>query len=280
MWQDAVPDGIGVGAPPDDFNLGGQDWGVAPFDPWRLRALSYEPFIQTVRAALRFGGGLRYDHVMGLFRLFWIPSGAGAAEGTYVRYPAGDLLDILALESRRWGAFVVGEDLGTVEPGVREELAARNILSYRLLWFEPSHPAEYPELALAAVTNHDIPTIPGLWTGADFEQQASAGMEPNRGLADSMRARISELASVPATAGVEEAVEAAYRLLGAAPSAVVIATMEDALGVLERPNLPGTSTGVPNWTSALPMPLEEIFALPEPQKLAEILSPGRKRTPG
>ena len=124
LWQDVFALDMAVGAPPDEFNTRGQDWGLPPFDPWRLRAAGYGPFVETIRAGLRHAGGLRVDHVMGLFRLFWIPRGQPAADGAYVRYPASELLDIVALESHRAGAYVVGEDLGTVEDQVRAEMAA------------------------------------------------------------------------------------------------------------------------------------------------------------
>ena len=144
-WQELLASGVRIGAPPDAFAPGGQDWGLSPFDPWKLRAAGYEPFIQVLRAAFRHGGGIRLDHVMGLFRLYWIPQGMAASEGAYVRYPARELLEILALESHRARAFAVGEDLGTVEDETREELARRQVLSYRLLWFEDRPPAEYPQ---------------------------------------------------------------------------------------------------------------------------------------
>ena len=144
--------GIGVGAPPDEFNTQGQDWGLPPFVPWKLRAAAYEPFIQTIRAAFRNCGGLRIDHVMGLFRLFWIPNGVPAARGAYVRYNPDELLAIVALESERAGAYVVGEDLGTVEEGAREKLAEHGVMSYRLLWFEKDGPETYPREALSALT--------------------------------------------------------------------------------------------------------------------------------
>ena len=124
-WQDVLAQGVTVGAPPDDFALEGQDWGLPPFVPHRLRRRRYGPFVETVRAGLRHAGGMRVDHVMGLFRLFWVPGGATARDGAYVRYPTDDLLAILALESERAGALVIGEDLGTVAPGVRERLARR-----------------------------------------------------------------------------------------------------------------------------------------------------------
>ena len=271
IWQDSFASGVTIGAPPDDFNLSGQNWGVLGFDPWKLRGAGYEPFISVVRSTLRHSGGLRYDHVMGLFRLFWIPAGASAAEGTYVRYPHADLLDIVALESHRAGGVIVGEDLGTVEPEVREELARRAILSYRLMWFEPSAPRDYPELALAAVSNHDLPTVPGVWTGADLVDQERAGVRPNHEFAHAIRARLKSVTGAEEDTPVEDVVAGAYRWLADAPSVLLAATMEDALGVSERPNLPGTMTERPNWSLALPYSLEEIQAHPGPRKLAEIL---------
>ena len=182
MWQDVFALGMSVGAPPDEFNTRGQDWGVPPFNPWALRAAGYRPFVETIRAALRHAGGLRLDHVMGLFRQWWVPAGASAADGVYVRYPAGDLLDIVALECQRAGAYAVGEDLGTVEDEVRTELRARGVLSYKVLWFEDRPPSEYPVQALASVSTHDLPTVAGMWTGSDLDDQRKLGMEPARGV--------------------------------------------------------------------------------------------------
>lgn len=257
-WQDVLAQGASVGAPPDRYNAAGQDWGLPPFVPHRLVEAGYEPFIETIRATLRHAGGLRVDHVMGLFRLFWVPHGLTPAHGAYVRYPARELLLILALESARAGAVVVGEDLGTVEAGVRERLAEHAILSYRLVWFEAEAPGRYPTLALAAVTTHDLPTIGGLWTGADLEAQRRIGLEPNAEGFGEMRARVQSMTGVRADAPVPEIVEATYRALAQAPSMLVTATLDDALGVLERPNMPGTTSAWPNWSLALPAPLEAL----------------------
>jgi 4-alpha-glucanotransferase len=246
LWQDAFCFGARIGAPPDGFNTAGQDWGLPPFHPRRLQEAGYEPFVHIVRAALRHAGGVRIDHVMGLFRLWWIPDGRGPSEGAYVRYPADDLLGILALESVRAGAFVVGEDLGTVEPSVREEMDRRDMLSYRLVWFGSGGPDRFPPKALAAVTTHDLPTIPGVWSGRD-----GPGIRP----------RLREWAGAEAGTPVGEVVERTYRRLAQAPSMVVVATLEDALGVEERPNVPGTGDADrPNWSLPLPLPLEEIEA--------------------
>lgn len=274
-WQDVLTTGASVGAPPDHHSTGGQDWGLPPFVPHRLAAHGYEPFIQTIRAGLRHAGGLRIDHVMGLFRLFWVPRGLTPHEGAYVRYPADDLLAIVALESQRAGAIVVGEDLGTVEAGVRERLAEHAILSYRVVWFEPEPPARYPELALAAVTTHDLPTIAGLWTGADFQAQAATGREPDRAAFGEMRERLRQLTCVAEDAPVAEVIERLHERLAEAPSVIVNATLDDALAVPERPNMPGTVDEWPNWSIALPEPLEAIEQAPLPRVIARTLSRGR-----
>jgi 4-alpha-glucanotransferase len=273
LWHDMLAREVRIGAPPDQFNAHGQDWGVAAFDPWRLRAAGYEPFIRTLRAGLARGGGLRIDHVMGLWRLFWVPPGASsAADGVYVRYPARELLDIVALESQRAGAFVIGEDLGTVERGVRSAMAARDMLSYRLLWFERRDPATLPRRALAAVTNHDQPTVAGMWTGSDVAAQRDAGLDPDERALERVRHRVARRAGLPDTAEPQDVTEALYRLLARAPSALVGATLEDALEVCERPNHPGTTDEMPNWRLALPMPLEDIEKDPRPARLAALLA--------
>ncbi|HEX2275273.1 MAG TPA: 4-alpha-glucanotransferase [Acidimicrobiales bacterium] len=273
-WQDVLATGMSVGAPPDEFNTRGQDWGLPPFDPWRLRAASYRPFVETVRSAFRHAGGLRLDHVMGLFRLFWVPHGASPADGTYVRYPASDLLDIVALESHRAGAYVVGEDLGTVEDEVRAELAARRILSYRLLWFEDRDPADWPERALAAVTTHDLPTVAGLWSGRDLQNQKEADMAPNEEGEAALRERVGRVCGLAPDASPEEAVVAAYAALSRAPSLLLAAGLDDALAVEERPNMPGTVGEWPNWSIALPAPLERIRDDPRPAEIARLLRRG------
>jgi 4-alpha-glucanotransferase len=260
LWQDSFALGVRVGAPPDEFNTLGQDWGLPPFDPWRLRLAGYEPFIQTLRAGLRHGAGLRFDHVIGLFRLFWIPDGGEPADGTYVRYPWWDLLDILALESHRAGAYVVGEDLGTVEQSSRAELQRRQVLSYRVLWFEAERPdsGTWPERALAAMTTHDLPTVAGLWSGADLAAQRDLGLAPNESGTAAIRAKLSQWTGADDATPVEDVIALAYRLLGRAPCVVVAATLDDALAVEERPNMPGTIHEWPNWSIALPRPLEDL----------------------
>jgi 4-alpha-glucanotransferase len=257
LWQDQYAQGVTIGAPPDPFNATGQDWGLPPFNPWRLRAAGYEPFIQTMRSAFRHGAGLRIDHVMGLFRQFWIPAGAGPADGVYVQYPYQDLLDILALESWRAGAFVIGEDLGTVEDRVREEMAARRMASYHLLWFEDRPPHDYRPESMAALTTHDLPTLAGVWEGTDADPGVRERLYRFGGAADGI--------------DTEEVALSAHRALAASPSLLVTATLEDAIGVAERPNRPGTTTEWPNWALALPLTLEQMRDDPRPRRLAEVL---------
>ena len=260
--QDLLALGCRVGAPPDTFNASGQDWGLPPYIPWKLRAARYEPFIAALRANLHHLRGLRIDHVMGLFRLYWIPEGLGPRQGTYVRYPSGELLDLLAVEATRAGAFVVGEDLGTIEDEVRTELIDRRMLSCRVLWFEEPPPTEWPEQAMATITTHDLPTVAGVWTGADDEARRCAGLAEDPGANDWFRSRITEATGIADDAPVADAVTAIHSALAATPSLVRLAALDDACASPERPNLPGTVDEHPNWRLPLPLTLEQLVIDP------------------
>ncbi|SEO94795.1 4-alpha-glucanotransferase [Trujillonella endophytica] len=265
-WQGVLARGVNVGAPPDAFNGQGQDWGSPPLVPWRLRLTGYEPFVESIRATIAGAGGLRIDHVMGLFRLWWVPAGGTAADGAYVRYPAEDLLGIVALESARARALVVGEDLGTVEEGVREAMAEHGVLSYRLLWFEDDAPAAWPAEAMAAVTTHDLPTVAGLWSGADLAEQREQGTGTDAELERGRTELLGRLTGAPKKAGSGTAVRRAHEALATAPSLLLSATLEDAVADERRPNMPGT-TGRPNWSLPLPVPVED---LPQHELLREV----------
>jgi len=204
-----------------------------------------------------------------LFRLFWIPQGSDPSAGAYVRYPAEELLAILALESERAKSYIVGEDLGTVEDSMRIELAKRRVLSYRLLWFENEPPPKYPELALAAATTHDLPTIAGLWSGSDLQAQRQLGLQPNEEGTLQIRERLRSMIGVAEEAPVEEVIKRTYGLLGQAQSAIVVATLEDALAVQERPNVPGTTQD--SWVLALPESLETLKSRPLAHAIAACL---------
>ncbi len=274
LWQDTFALGMHVGAPPDEFNTGGQDWRLVPWDPWKLRAWSYEPYIHTLRTSLRQAGGLRVDHVMGLFRLFWVPLGSEPAQGTYVRYPWRDLLSLLCLEAWRAGAYVVGEDLGTVEDHAREALRDSGVLSYKLFWFEPSPPWEWPQQSLGAVTTHDLPTVAGVWSGADLVAQREAGVKVNEEGSAAFRRHITEWTGMDDSSPLPEVIKATYGTLGEAPCALLTATLDDALAVKERPNMPGTIDQWPNWCLALPVPLENIEQSPLASAIARGLNGG------
>jgi 4-alpha-glucanotransferase len=269
--QDLLALDVRVGAPPDEFNRAGQDWGLPPFVPHALRTVAYEPLASLWRAAMGHGGGLRIDHVMGLFRLFWLPPGGAPTDGAYVRYPADELLAVLAIESVRAGAVVVGEDLGTVEEGVRDRLQEAGLLSYRLVWFEDAGPEHYPAQALGAVTTHDLPTIAGVWSGDDGGDQRAAGVEPDEAALGRLRSKLVSTSRLDGDSPVDEVIVAVHRRLAAAPCALVGATFEDALALRRRPNLPGTTTERPNWSLGLPLPLEDALDDPLVGRVAAAL---------
>ena len=254
IWQDQLARGVAIGAPPDFFNTAGQEWGSPPLIPWRLRADGYRAFIEAIRATMAHAGGLRIDHVMGLFRLWWVAPGRHRSTGAYVRYPGEDLLDIVALESHRAKAIVVGEDLGTVEPGVRPALAEHDVLSYRLLYFEEAPREPGRACAMAAVTTHDLPTVAGLWTAKDSDEQreytstSEDDIQRGRELPAGACGHTGQLA---ATSDMNDVLAAAYRRLAEAPCTLLSATLEDAMGAERRPNLPG-AVDREDWCLPLP----------------------------
>ena len=294
--QDVLALGTTVGAPPDLFNQQGQDWGLPPWRPDRLREAGYAPFRDMVRACLRHAGGLRIDHVMGLFRLWWVPAGATAAEGTYVSYDSDALLGVLALEAVRAGAVVVGEDLGTVEDHVRDDLAAAGVLGSAVLWFEreaaPGEPpfvppARWREPALATVTTHDLPTAAGFLAeehvrvrhelgqlGVPLEQEQARTRAERRLLLE----MLEETGLLAACDG--DPVLAMHAALAASPCRIVLAAFGDAVGDLRQPNLPGTVDQYPNWRLPVadgqgrPLSLEELLDAPGVRRLTSLLDRG------
>ena len=264
-WRDYLAPGIRVGAPPDEFFRDGQDWGIPAFNPWKLGDAHWAPFIDAIRSASRHAAGVRLDHVMGLFRLYWIPEGLTAAQGAYVKYPAANLLSLLANESRRERAFVIGEDLGLVEPAVRRHLRRKGSLSYRLVWFEGSEPEQWPRNAVAAVGTHDLPTVAGIWTRSEPEHRLHH-----------LRDKLVAMTQLPEETSPVDVAVAVYQRLARGRTRMVLVSMEDALGVHERPNVPGTTNQFPNWRLALPYSLEEIEHLDGVQRIAAAMkSAGR-----
>lgn len=242
-WQDLLAFDFTIGAPPDQFVPDGQRWGLPPWIPDRLRDAGYHPLAALLRAGMGPGGGLRIDHAMGLERLFWVPEGGDPADGAYVRFPAGHLMAVVALESTRAAALVVGEDLGTVEPGFRDRLREAGIHSTCVMWFEDEPPEAWPSLALGALTTHDLPTLAGMRSGAD---------SPAR-----MREHLEQLVGPLDARPLDDLSAAVHARLGAARCQVVVATLEDALGVLDRPNRPGTEDER-NWSQALPVLVDDL----------------------
>jgi 4-alpha-glucanotransferase len=246
-FQDSLALGCRLGAPPDPFSETGQDWGIPPFVPNRLQAVHYRPVIDTVRAALRGVSGLRLDHVMGLFRQWWIPAERGPADGAYVRFPAQHLLAIVRVEAARAAGFIIGEDLGTVEDGVREAMAASGILGTRVAWFEDELPRHWPSECLATVTTHDLPTIAGVWQGRDGDA--------------ALRRRLERLSGMPGAALSSDVIVAAHEALARSPALLRMVTLEDLCATVDRPNIPGSNDG-PNWRRRLPFTIEELARRP------------------
>ncbi|WP_030384724.1 4-alpha-glucanotransferase [Streptomyces sp. NRRL S-241] len=291
---------ISVGAPPDAFNARGQDWGLPPWRPDVLAATGYAPFRSLLRGVFRYAGALRIDHVMGLFRLWWIPEGTPPAEGAYVSYDGEAMLAILVLEAHRAGALVIGEDLGTVEPRVRQELARRGVLGTSVLWFErdwdgggsPLAPQAWRADCLATVTTHDLPPTAAKLAGGHVELRDRLGLltrpaELERAEDAADTAEWLELLDGLGldTKGEEAAVRALYAFLLRTPARLVGVWLPDAVGDRRPQNLPGTWDQYPNWrlpvadTAGRPLTLEELVASPRANALLGAVGEGvRTRT--
>ena len=231
-----------VGAPPDEFNRSGQHWGIVPWDPARLASHEYEPLRSVMRANLAMFDGLRIDHVMGLFRLWWIPAGGPATDGHYATYDSEAQLGVVIEEALRCGTFVVGEDLGTVGDGVRERLGRAGIAGMKLAWFERQPAEEWPAATVGMLTNHDLPTVVGAL----------------RNDAAGMGRRIREFGEVGVDATEHDVVVAAHRRLAGSGSSLVLATLEDVVGTPWQVNVPGTTDEYPNWSRALPIAIDDL----------------------
>nr|WP_090277334.1 4-alpha-glucanotransferase [Mycolicibacterium komanii]CRL71672.1 4-alpha-glucanotransferase [Mycolicibacterium komanii] len=294
--QDVLALGVTAGAPPDEFNQLGQDWSQPPWRPDQLEKLAYEPFRALVNAVLRHAGGVRIDHIIGLFRLWWIPNGSRPTEGTYVRYDHEAMIGIVALEAHRAGAVVVGEDLGTVEPWVRDYLHERGLFGTSILWFEADRdgdggplPAErWREYCLSAVTTHDLPPTAGYLAGEHVRLRDQLGLL-TRPAADELaddreqqkrwldELRRAGLLSDAGDSDSAEIVEALQRYLGRTPSRLLSLSLADAVGDLRTQNQPGTTDEYPNWRVPLAGPdgkkllLEDVFADVTAQRLGEVM---------
>ncbi|WP_338676700.1 4-alpha-glucanotransferase [Streptomyces sp. SCSIO 30461] len=292
--QDVFAGGMSVGAPPDAFNARGQDWGLPPWRPDALAASGYVPYRGLLRELLRHAGALRLDHVMGIFRLWWVPIGAEPTDGTYVRYDAEAMLAVLVLEADRAGAVVIGEDLGTVEPGVREALARRGVLGTSVLWFErdwagsgrPLPAGEWREGCVATATTHDLPSTAARLSGDHVALRHRLGLlarpleqEHRDESADVEQwlAYLARLGLLPEGRLDEEGgIRAVYRFLLRTPARMVGVWLPDAVGDRRPQNLPGTWDQYPNWrlpvadSGGRPLPLEALAASPRLHALMEV----------
>lgn len=288
--------GLSVGAPPDILGPDGQDWGITGFSPAALRRRGFEPFIATIRAALAHAGGIRIDHAMGLQRLWVVPHGCKASEGAYLSYPVDDMLRILAVESHAARAVVIGEDLGTVPEGFRPKLDARGVLGMQVMAFEAdaegriTPPGEWRPQAAAMTGTHDLPTIAGWWRGRDIEWSWELGRSSqaeSREGAEAERAgqrdawwESFEAAGVapgerPAPEDTDPVVDAALGLVGESACVLAVAPIEDLVGLVEQPNLPGTIDEHPNWRRRMPDTTEALLARPDVARRVAILNETR-----
>jgi 4-alpha-glucanotransferase len=261
--QSAVLSGFSIGAPPDEFNPAGQDWGLAPFNPHALPDSDFAAFRELLGSAMRHAGAVRLDHVLGLMRLFLVPHGASPAAGAYVRYPFEPLLRVIAEESNRHRCIFIGEDLGTVPQGFRETAGAWGLWTYRVMMFERwgdgefKPPHEYPAEALATFNTHDLPSFSGWISGHDLVIKRSLGLDPGESDENRQRARealsraLSHSSDAPANC-----LSAAIAHLAASPARLVMVAVEDMLDVVEQVNIPGTIDQHPNWRRKLPVDSE------------------------
>jgi 4-alpha-glucanotransferase len=268
--QEVLALGVTAGAPPDEFNQLGQDWSQPPWRPDRLEEVGYQPFRELIAAILRHAGGVRIDHIIGLFRLWWIPQGAPPTKGTYVRYNHDAMIGIVALEAHRSGAVVVGEDLGTVEPWVRDYLRERGLLGTSILWFEidgysrgPLAAEHWRELCLSSVTTHDLPPTPGYLAGEHIRLRDELGLltrpaevelADDQAWQEAWLAELRRVGLLGAQADEQDVTLALHRYLGRTRSRLLALALTDAVGERRTQNQPGTTDEYPNWRVPLAGP--------------------------
>ncbi|WP_019143008.1 4-alpha-glucanotransferase [Noviherbaspirillum massiliense] len=280
--QEEIINGLSVGAPPDVLNTRGQSWGLGAFSPHAMRSRGFGAYIEMLRATFAYAGGARIDHVLGLGRLWLVPHGESPVDGAYLQYPMQDLLRLIALESWRHRAIVIGENLGTVPAGFDRTLSQAGLLGIQVLLFQQQHgrflsPSEWSRDAIATTTTHDLPTVAGWWQGHDIDWYAKLDLlEPGKTEADVRQGRMQERAALwraLTEAGQASGAEPEHRagsapldavagFLAATPVPLAMLPIEDALGLVEQPNLPGTVDQHPNWRRRLPQPVESVLDQP------------------
>jgi len=288
--SDDVLGDLEIGAPPDLFNFNGQNWGLTTFSPRALRNRGFAPFIETLRACIPDGGGVRIDHVLGFKRIWVSPRGASARDGTYISYPLDDLFRLTALESHRRRAIVIGEDLGTVPAGFRQRLARAGIYGMSVLWFERdgaafAAPRRWTAESVAMTSTHDLPTVAGWWQGTDLQVRAECGLLANVTKAQAVRDRerkalwrafrsagVAGGNELPRPAESARVADAAAKFVAAAPSRLALLPLEDALANTSQPNLPGTINEHPNWRRRYPGQAGALLDAPAVRRRVEALA--------
>ena len=284
--------GVSLGAPPDAFSPEGQTWNLAPFNPPGLRAATYRPFIQMLRAAMAHAGIIRIDHLLGFNRGFWVPE--SGTPGGFVRYPLEPLLALIRIESARAGCVVVGEDLGSVPPGLRRRLADAGLLGCAVMQFEQDEhgfrpPRHYRAASLASAGTHDTPTLKGWWSGRDIEVRHHLGRTTTQDRTEALAARTAERCALwrllvkeghappdldpaaPPPQADDAIVLAVHALLAGASSSLLSVQLDDALGIVEQQNLPGTIDEHPNWRRRYPVAVEALAGDPGLAAIAAVV---------
>lgn len=272
----AMLDGLTIGAPPDPLGPLGQNWSITGFSPDGLRTTGYEPWIAMIRAGLASGGGLRIDHAFGLARLWVIPEGGATADGAFLTYPFADLIRLATLEAHRAGAFIIAEDLGTAPFGFTDAVTARQMLGMRVLLFERAEDhgfigaGDYEPLSAGMSGTHDTVTVAGWWRGRDLDWAERLGRLPPdmpRAEAEAIRewdrgllwSTLDHSQPRPAPDDPAPVVDAVMQHLADTPSAIALVSLEDLLGLVEQPNLPGTIAEHPNWRRRLDAPISTLL---------------------
>ena len=275
--QHQMLEGLSVGAPPDVLGPRGQNWGLAAFSPRALRQHGYQAYIEMLRAAFHYAGGVRIDHILGLARLWLVPEGSDGRHGAYLRYPFDDLIRLIALESHRYKAVVIGEDLGTVPAGFGDALADAGLMGIRVLWFEREGehfrpPAHWSRHAIATTDTHDLPTVAGWWHARDIAWRAQLDLlAPDTDADREYATRAHErwmlahaLNAAQTDAGIDgndpqPPLEAILQFIGSTQAPLVIVPLDDILGLEEQPNLPGTIDAHPNWRRRMPVDTDAML---------------------
>lgn len=305
-YQDLYAFGVSMGAPPDELAPQGQDWGLPPLNPHRLKSSGYTLFTEVLRGAMRYGGAVRLDHVMSLMRLFWVPGPGEADNGAYVLYPLDDLMGIIALESQRNSCLVIGEDLGTVPDEVREAMRNSKVLSYKVLYFMKDYssgeflrPEEYPPESLVVTSTHDLATLVGFWEGQDIEVRSMLRLHEQSLIEELSVGRVRDRFALlkalseqnaPSDIQVITAASLAARMprdlqlkihtfLAQTPCYLQAVQLEELVEQREQVNLPGTTDEHPNWQRKLGCSLEKLKTHAKAKRMLKLVNQSRKSRP-